>query len=143
MASITGATSTIALSIPGLFPAPQLLKGFEADNVFDTEPIDSAEFYMGVDGKLSAGFVFVPVRQTFMLQADSASNQLFDLWWTTMQQTKDVLFASGIVTLTAIGTKWAMNNGILTSFPPMPAVKKLLQPRHYTVTWESITPAVT
>lgn len=143
MASITGATSTIALSIAGLFPAPQLLKGYEADNVFETDSIDSAEFYMGVDGKLSAGFVFVPVRQTFMLQADSSSNALFDLWWTTMQQSRDVLFATGVVTLTAISTKWAMNNGILTSYPPMPNVKKLLQPRHFTVTWESITPAVT
>jgi hypothetical protein len=141
MPSITGATSTFTLTIPGLFGAPQTLQGFEADNVFDTEPIDSAEYYMGVDGILSAGFVFVPIRQTVMLQADSPSAPIFDAWWTTMQAIKDVLFANGNVVLTAIGTKWNMSNGILTSYQPMPNVKKLLQPRHFTITWNTISPS--
>lgn len=143
MASITGATSSIAISVNTVFPSPQTLFGFEADNVFETEAIDSAEFYMGVDGKLSGGFVFVPVRQTIMLQADSPSCALFDIWWSSMQSNKDVFFANGVANLFAISQKWQMNNGLLTSYKPMSDVKKLLQPRHFTITWESISPAVT
>ena len=141
MASITGATTVISLSITGIFSSPQQLQGFAADDVFGTNPIDSAEFYMGVDGKMSGGFVYVPIGQNYHLQADSPSNVLFDTWWTTMVAQRNVFFAQGVAIFTAIGTKWNMTNGLLTSYTPTPTVKKLLQPRTHGITWESISPA--
>jgi hypothetical protein len=96
---------------------------------------------MGVDGILSAGFVFVEVRQTFMLQADSPSCSLFDIWWLTNQANEDSLPATGQVNLFAIGQKWSMANGHLTSYKPMSDAKKLLQPRHFEITWGRISPA--
>ena len=139
--SITGATTSIALAVAGLFPTSQLLQGFEADNVFSTDAIRSAEVLMGVDGILSAGFVFVEIRQTFMLQADSPSNSLFDIWWLTNQANEDSLPATGQVNLFAISQKWSMVNGHLTSYKPMSDTKKLLQPRHFEITWGRISPA--
>ena len=142
MASITSANAQILLSIPSLFPIPQALQGFAADDVFDVDPIEPVEAIMGVDGILSAGFVFVPVEQNFALQADSPSIVLFDTWWTAMQIAKDVYFATATVLLPGLGKKWAMNTGILRSYKPLPDAKKTLQPQRFRITWQSALPAV-
>lgn len=153
MGTITGANAIYALSIAPpafapqvsatLFAAPVQLQGFAADDAFATEPLASVEVLMGVDGILSSGFVYVPVRQTITLQGDSISNQIFDLWWNAMQTTKDVYLAQGIITLTTIQTKYALNNGSLTTYQPLSDVRKLLQPRRFGITWQSIQPAPT
>lgn len=141
MASITGATAIVQLSIPGLYPTPQQLQGFAVDDIFDTDAIDSAETMMGVDGIMSAGFVFVPINQRYMLQADSPSNAVFDNWWATMQQIEDVLFANAVIYLTSLGTKWNLTRGALVNYKPLPPVKKLVHPRGYTIRWQSSLPA--
>lgn len=143
MASLTGATAVYQLSITGLFPAPQQLQGFAADDVFDTPSIQSADVLMGVDGFMSAGFQFVPIKQTISIQADSASNDIFDQWWEASQQNQDVFFANAVVLLTALGKKWTMTRGVLTGYMPIPDVKKLIQPRKFEITWNSMSPAVT
>ena len=141
MPSITGANATFLLAIATLFPAPQQLQGFAADDVFGSDPIDSTEFLMGVDGFMSSGFVFVPVRMSVHLQADSPSNFIFDTWYSAQQVARDVFPASATVLLTAIGTKYTLQNGVLTSYKPTSDAKKLLQPRTHTITWNSISPA--
>lgn len=142
MSTITGANSVIMLTVPTLFPVPQQLQGFAADDVFDTDGIESAETVMGVDGKLSGGFVFVPVKQNYKLQADSASVSFFDTWWATQQLLRDVLPAYGVITQKTVGRKWTMTKGFLTMYTPIPANKKLLQPLGYSITWESVFPAL-
>jgi hypothetical protein len=124
-----------------LFAAPTQLQGFAADDAFATEAVASVEVLMGVDGILSAGFVYVPIRQTVAIQADSISNDLFDAWWNAMQTTKDVFLAQGVITLTTIQKKYALTNGSLTTYHPIPDVKKLLQPRRYGITWQTSSPA--
>lgn len=142
MASITAANAIFTLSITGLFPTPQQLQGFAADAVFETEPLQSAEVLMGVDGNLSGGFVNVEVKQGITLQADSPSIAIFDTWWSQQQAAKDVFTASGIITLKSVGTKWAMTKGFLTTYQPIPNAAKLLQPRKFGITWQSVSPAV-
>lgn len=151
MGTISGANAiyTLSISPPAsapqvsatLFAAPVQLQGFAADDAFATEPLASVETLMGVDGILSAGFVYVPVRQTITLQADSASNALFDLWWNAMQTSKDVYLAQGVIVLTTIQTKYALTNGSLTTYHPIADVRKLLQPRRFGITWQSVSPA--
>lgn len=139
--SITSANATYLLAILPLFPVPQQLQGFAADNIFGTDPLDVAETSMGVDGRLSAGFVFVPVTQNISLQADSLSNNVFDVWHQAEQLVKEKYRCQGIVMLTSIGKKWALNNGVLKTYPPIPDAAKTLQPRRYGITWESVSPS--
>jgi hypothetical protein len=142
MASITSANAVIQLTIFPLFAIPQQLQGFAADDIFDVEPLESAETVMGVDGILSAGFVFVPVLQNFALQADSPSEFIFDTWWTAQQVAKDIYFADATVLLPGLSKKWAMTRGVLTNYKPLPDAKKTLQPQRFRVTWQSALPAV-
>lgn len=139
--SLTAANAVITIGIDTVFPIPQTLKGFAADDVFDTDEIKSVETQMGVDGVLSGGFVFVEVAQKYKLQADSASCAIFDAWYAAQVAAQDVFNANGGLSLKTLKTKWAMTKGFLTGYKPAPDAKKLLQPRVFTITWQSILPA--
>lgn len=135
--SITSTNAIYLLSIAGLFTVPQALQGFSADDIFDTSDINPAEVSMGLDGKLSAGWVPVAIVQSISLQANSDSATLFDAWFTAQQAAREVYFANAIVRLPSIGRSYAMTRGVLTSYSPIAAAKKMLQPRKFSITWES------
>ena len=141
MGSITSANAVLTLTVPLLFPSPQQIQGFASDDIFDTDQIKSVEVMMGVDGVLSAGFVYVEITQNYALQADSASNEFFDTWWTQMQAAQDVYPANGNIQLPSIATKFTMTNGFLTGYKPLPDAKKLLQPRKFQIIWNRVAPA--
>lgn len=140
MSSITSANATIILVINTVFPVGQQLQGFAADDVFDTEALDNAEVIMGVDGVLSGGFVNVPTKQNFALQADSPSNLVFDAWYAAQKASGEVYKAQGVIHLPGVSRSYVMTNGFLTSYKPTPDGKKVLQPRKFGITWESIIP---
>lgn len=137
MASITSANAVYMLSVSGLFLVPQQLQGFSADDIFDTEVIAPTEVLMGLDGKLSAGYVPVAIKQSIVLQADSPSNDLFDAWYAAQQALRDVYFAKGLINLSSIRKTYALVNGVLSSYPPIADGKKVLQPRKFGITWET------
>lgn len=141
MATITSSNAILFLTIGNLYPAPQQIQGFAVDDVYGVEALANAETMMGVDGILSAGFVFVPVRQHIMLQADSASNLIMDQWYLAQQQTKELISATGSIALPAIQRKYTMAKGFMTSYVPVAEGRRVLQPRRYEITWESIIPA--
>lgn len=143
MGTVTVADAVLTLSVGIIIPQPQQLQGFAVDDVFDIASIKSVETMMGVDGLLSGGFVYAEIRQTIALQADSASNAFFDTWWTQMQASKSVYVASGGVKLPSIATKFVLSTGYLTGYKPAPTGKRVLQPRHYEITWGRIAPGPT
>lgn len=141
--SISAANAIYMLGISSIFPAVQQLQGFSADDIFSTDPIDTAELSMGVDGKLSAGFVYTMIPQTITLQADSDSNNLFDAWWGAEQVAGDKFSCFGTIALPGLSKVWVLTNGFLTSYSPIPDAKKTLQPRKFGITWNLITPSLT
>lgn len=139
--TLTAANSVILLSVANLYDVPQQLQGFAADDVFDTGSVTPTETSMGVDGKLSGGFVFNPIVMNVSLQADSDSNIFFENWIAAMVKARETYIATGQVALPSVQRKYAMVRGFLTSHPPTAPVRKTLQPRRYTITWEQVTPA--
>lgn len=129
------------LAIPGVFNAPQQLQGFAADDVFSNDPVPAAETIMGVDGHLSAGFVFAPIPWHVALQADSLSNDVFDSWNRANILARNPYRANGTVWLVSLNKKWVMNSGVLVNFPTMPDAARTLRPRRFTIQWESVPPA--
>lgn len=141
MASLTGATAIIQLSINNLFDSPQQLQGFAADDVFSNPAIKSVETLMGVDGLMSAGFVYVEIPQSYSIQSDSDSQDIFDQWFAAQQAAEDIYFANAVIYIKSINRKWNMNRGVLSSYQPIPDIKKLIQPRKFEITWNSMSPA--
>lgn len=142
MGSVGAADVVLTLDIPGVLTGgPVQIQGFATDEAFDIPAIKSAEVMMGVDGILSAGFVFVPIPQQISLQADSASNDIFDAWWTQQQSTRATYQASGLIKMPQILTKYTLVQGTLTLYKPIPHAKRLLQPRNFEITWGGFAPA--
>jgi hypothetical protein len=142
MPAITSVNAIFTLSISNLFPAPVQLQGFSAEDIFTNDPVVPNEISMGLDGVLSAGYVNVPTPMSIMLQADSASNDIFDQWrYAPIANNGTVYFAQGTLILPALAKKWAMTQGVLTSFPTVSDAARTLRPRRFGITWESVTPA--
>lgn len=138
---LTSANIVIMLSVNGLFNTPVQISGFTADNIFSSETVESAELSMGVDGKLSSGFVHVPIKWTVVLQADSDSNAIFDQIYAAEQSSGDKYKVQGTVKFPSLGTAWTMANGIVSGHKAIPDAKRTTVAREYTITWEKVLPA--
>lgn len=133
--SLTAANATISLSQPILFPTPQVLQNFAADDITDIEAVRVLEHQMGVDGVLSFGFVWAERMQEITLKGDSVSNLFFDTINTQQEAAQDVYPLNGTILLPSAGLLFNLVNGGLETYKPMPAVRKILQPRRYRIVW--------
>lgn len=136
--TITSANSVFTLVVAGLFPTPVQLKGYASDKAFTTEAVDLAEVQMGVDGRMTAGFVPNPVKQTITLQADSPSKDIFTAMIQAMKTAREVFYISGSISLPSTGESFTLTRGILTNAKQIPDAQKVLQPVDYVITWESV-----
>lgn len=141
MSTLTTANSACALMVRGLFPTPQNLQGYAADDSFSTDDVQPGEVQMGVDGKLSAGYVPYPTKITWTFQADSPSVAMFDTVLEAQKSQKEMFIFDGTIILQGTGQKYALTKGYLTSATPMSSSKKVLQPRKFEITFESVTTA--
>lgn len=140
--TITSANSVFTIVVPGLFPVPVQLRGYATDKAFTTEATDMAEVEMGVDGRMTAGFTPMPVKQTITLQADSPSKDIFTALIQAMKTAREVYFLSGSITLPSTGETFALTRGVLTNAKQIPDAQKVLQPVDYVITWESVNRSV-
>lgn len=136
--TLTAADAVITLTVAGLFPSPVRIQGFSADNVYDSPNQALNETAMGVDGRLSAGFIYSPVDQNFTLQADSDSLDFFETLAATMQQVKDTYFMNGNTTIPAQGKTYVMTRGVLVDFASLPTLNKIAAPRRALIRWQNI-----
>ena len=125
--TLTVANSALLLSVEALYPAAQRLQGYAADDAFDPDAVENGEYAMGIDGVLSAGFVFNPVPFALTLQADSPSLQLFENVYQYEVANRTKLAANLTVSLPAIGRRYELKQGYMRSYKA-PAGKKILQP---------------
>lgn len=126
-ATLTTANSVIVMTVAGLYPSGLTLSGYAADNVFEAGEVENGEFQMGIDGKLSAGFVFNEIPMTITLSADSSSLRAFEEIWARERANRDKLAISLSVTLPSLGRRSTLRNGFLRSYKA-PAGQRILQP---------------
>ena len=139
MTDITSANAVLFLAAPlaGLV-VPQQIQGWAVDDIYDTEAMAVNETLRGADGLLSGGFVFGDPKFSIALQADSPSAAFFDAWVAFMTATVAVAPVYGTLTLPSLGQSWALNKGFIPTYMWAPSAKRVLQPRKFPITWESI-----
>lgn len=137
--TITSANSVFTITVPGLFPAPVQLQGYSAEKAWSTDMQELAETQMGVDGRMTAGYVPNPVSQTISLQADSPSKKIFTAIAAATKAGREIFYISGAISLPATGESFICSRGVLKSVKPLPDAAKVLQPMEFMITWESIT----
>jgi hypothetical protein len=139
MTDITSANSVLFLAAPlaGLV-VPQQMQGWAADDLYDVEPMAVNETLRGADGLLSAGFVFGDPKFTLNFQADSPSVAFFDALVAFMTANVMAVPVYGTLTLPSVGQSWALLKGFIPTYMWAPSGKRVLQPRKFPMTWESI-----
>jgi len=137
--TITSANAEFFLSVDGLFPIPVMLEGYAADDAFSTDNLAPTETVMGVDGRLSAGFVFNPIKMKIKLSPDSNSVQIFDAWFAAMQSSRDVYFSNALINFPSLQSSFVLLHGAMTSYRTVSDAKKVVQAHEYEITWESVT----
>ena len=138
--TLTSADCIFTISVDPLFPVALRIQGFSADDITGMDSQSPKETSMGVDGRLSAGFVPTPAVQNVTLQADSLSNDFFEAWATFERTFKRALVATGQIILPSVQKTFICARGFLTAYPPMPDAGKTLKPRRYGITWQDVTP---
>lgn len=139
--TLTTANSAFTLLARDFFPTPFNLEGYATDDSFAVEDVTPTEVFMGVDGKLSGGFVPVAKVVTFMFQADSPSLDRLDAIVAFQESQREVVIFDGTAFIQGDQSKYAMTKGFLTSYTPAATAKKTLQPRKFTFTFQGFTKA--
>ncbi|HWT35072.1 MAG TPA: hypothetical protein VN289_02275 [Paraburkholderia sp.] len=125
--TLTVANSTITQTVEALYTSAQRIQGYAADDAFDFSEIENGEYSMGIDGKLSAGFVFNAIPFTLTLQADSPSIGIYENVWQYEVTNRTKLTNQLTVSLPAVGKRYELKDGFMQSYKA-PSGKKILQP---------------
>lgn len=138
--TITSADATFVLSSADFALAATVLEGYAADAAFATDNSDTAETSLGVDGKLSAGWVPRSYNQTITLQPDSPSRAIFDLLVGAQDASRTVFRLNGVINLPGNQYSYNMNRGVLKNYTAIPSAQRVLQPMTFVIEWESVLP---
>jgi hypothetical protein len=139
--TITAANSVVTLVVLGLYNTPQQLQGYAADDVFDTDAVEPAEIVMGVDGRMSAGWVPYTTKQKYSIMPDSPSSVFFETWLAAQNAQRELYFANGNTYLPAVSRSYVMTRGVLSNIQAIAPAKKVLQMRTFEITWSFIAPS--
>jgi len=136
--SITSADSVFSISSADFALAATILEGYAADAAFAMENADTAETMLGVDGKLSAGWVPRSYNQTITLQADSKSRAVFDALVMAQDVSRQIFRLNGVITLPGNQYSYTLSRGVLKNYTAMPTAQRVLQPMTFVIEWERV-----
>jgi hypothetical protein len=136
--TITSADSTFVISSADFALAATIIEGYAADAAFAMDNVDTAETSLGVDGKLSGGWVPRAYPQTITLQPDSPSRPLFDGLVTAQDAARTIFRLNAVITLPGNQYSHSLSRGILKNITPMATAHKILQPMTYQILWEKV-----
>jgi hypothetical protein len=139
MTTLTTVNSSLTLTINNLYDFPQTIQGYAVDDAFSSDDVDTVQVAMGVDRKLSFGYVPVERKLNIMLQANSASADIFDNLANAQDAIGEVYTVTATIILPSLGNVYVFTNGAMTNYSPMPSSKKILQQRKFSFTFERLT----
>lgn len=136
---ITSADSVFILSSADFALANFQLEGYAADAAFAMDNVDTAETSLGVDGKLSAGWVPRSYLQTVTLQPDSPSRPVFNSIIGAQDAARTVFRLNAVITLPGNQYSHSLRRGVLKNISAMANAQRVLQPMTFQIEWESVT----
>ena len=141
MATITSTNAVFMLGAAGLYNVPVRMQGWSADDAFASEEVEFMEKYIGVDGKLSAGFTPYIVPLDFTLSPDSSSNSIMDAIIAAEKATREKIQLNVTISIPSINRTYAFTTGYLDKGPIMPSAGKILKPRKFALAFQDCSAA--
>lgn len=136
---ITAASVIMTLVADELYPTGRTIEGFAEDSLRSLEDLTLNESIMGVDGKLSHGFVEYPTVLTLNLMPDQNGYTVFE----NIAQAQKTLRAPIILSMTivdvSLNRKYTLTRGALNSWKPMPDATRTMQAVDAVMTFERCT----
>ena len=136
--TITSADSTFVISSSDFALAAAALEGYAADAAFAMDNVDTAETALGVDGKLSAGWIPRSYNQTITLQADSPSRVIFDGILALQDKDRTIVRINGVINTPGNQYSYILSRGLVKNYSAMPNAQRVLQPMTYVIEWETV-----
>ena len=140
--TITSANSTLILTIPLLYPAPQKIEQFAVDDMWSLEQVDLVETQTGADGNVSFGYTPTARPFSFTLQANSPSVDILQYYMTAMEAQKEVYGCSIVLSIPSIKKSYSMADGAMVKAASGASGKKVLAPLQYGFMFASIKPSI-
>ncbi len=138
MTTITSANAVLTLTAAGVFPAPVQIQGFEVDKAWMADNVDVLEEKIGVDGTMTAGYIFNGIPMTITLMADSPSNTFFAAVAQFMKTQREVVVLTGTLALASTGENFVMTKGYLKTPNQLPEGARTLGARENKLVWQTI-----
>jgi hypothetical protein len=140
--TLTAADAILMMTVDTIYPAPFRIKGFAADDVTNMDAVDNAETSMGVDGRLSAGFVFRPLARPSRCKP-TAKRTTFSRRGRSMNARRAASISRARPSGHCHRAPVYLRARRAAVLHPDPRRAITLQPRSYVIEWESVAaPAV-
>jgi hypothetical protein len=134
--NITSANSSISFNTA---LGNEMGEGYSADNIFTSDFPDFAETRMGVDGKMSAGYIPTIKHLDFSFEASSHNITYFQAIATTVEMTKTPCPIVVSISLPAISKRFVCT-GVVKSVKMLMDAANVLEPMTVGMDFESIVP---
>jgi len=134
--NITSANSSVSiLSTNGITD----FEGYTAEDIFSVDSVNFTETRIGVDGKMSAGWIPQIKTVTFNFEASSNTIQSLLNLYTIAEATRTPVFVTMTVIIPAVNKKFICE-GVMTEAKPMYDAGKTLKEMPFKFAFESIIP---
>ena len=138
--STTAISASWIINIPSIGIIGHKVEGFSADDAFSAQSVKLIESYLGIDGLFNAGFIPQLKQLRGTLAPTSTSLEIFNLLFYEMERQEEAVWInSSIIQIPSINANFALTNGVLSEWTPIPNVKKVVQPVAFTIDWSKIT----
>lgn len=135
----TAASVIVTLVADELYPTGRNIEGFAEDALRDLESVVRNEATMGVDGKLSVGFVYYPTNITFHLMPDQDGYSVFEMIAQVQQTLVAPIFLSMTIVDPGLKRKYTLTKGALLNWVQMPNANRVMQPADAELIFERCT----
>lgn len=130
---ITSANAVAVLTVDTLFPVGMRLENWSTDAAVTADERQIAETRMGIDGKMSAGYIPSPHVITLTFEPISPSLRLIETVVKSTEALRKTFRCGLTITLPSLGKVFAYQNGVVMNDKLFPDIKKILDP--VTVKW--------
>lgn len=139
---ITSANSTLVITVSALAIASVAMEGYAVDNAWALDEVETAVAQVGVDAKMTAGWVPRLNPLTLSFAPNSPSIAVLSSIINSQDTMQTIYTLQGVLTCPSINKAWTLSNGVLTRGKVIPDGARILGAQSFQLTFESVRPAV-
>ncbi|QNT78280.1 phage tail fiber protein [Entomobacter blattae] len=139
--SLSGITGIDLGQFSSILGVPYELEGWAADRAFAVSAQTTSEIVLGVDGQAHFGWVPNLVQFDFSVMPDSDTAEFMETIYSIQQTLRETLEMNATLKIPALQRGYALINGALTNYTPLPAHHRVQAAQTFQMTFTKALPA--